>query len=123
MRTGGTEWRFPVLVPSFANEQLELGLSIAGVIVIVGGAAFSTWERHDMAKSIVQGQLGRVHATRVELSYDWTSSDRDSVTYDVVFFTPDGQRHSNRCKVSIQESSRDGVYWEHPLPQLKGPQR
>lgn len=94
----------------------ETLLTIGMVALVLGAAAFFTWERHDMAKARILGQLGRLHATRIDISLDLADFDRDTLTYDVTFTTVDGRRHANRCKVSSSHLANPGVFWERPLP-------
>lgn len=100
-----------------SHAMTETALTVGVIVLGVAAALFLTWERHDMAKARILGQLGRLHATRVELSLDWADFDRDTLTYDVVFTTPDGRRHSNRCKVSSSHMADAGVFWHRPLPE------
>lgn len=95
---------------------LELALTIGLLVLGVAVAVFLNWERHDMAKAQVLGQLRRLHATQVSIELDLADFDRDTLTYDVTFTTPDGRRHSNRCKVSTSYRADGSVFWERKLP-------
>ncbi|MCC7003370.1 MAG: hypothetical protein IT357_14530 [Gemmatimonadaceae bacterium] len=95
--------------------MLEYALVIVGLAAAVGVVGFLQWERADFAKAQVLGALGRVHATKIELSADWFDHDEGTMTYDVEYTTPDGRRHSNRCKVATGPAAGTGVFWERPL--------
>ena len=93
-------------------ETLVTVLLVIGTLTAI---ALIAWTRHDTARARVLGALGRVHATRVALTPDWFDFDWDTMTYDVEYSTPDGKRHSNRCKVAIHIGSDQGIYWEKSL--------
>lgn len=95
--------------------MLETILGLVLIAGVIGGVAFLQWERADFAKAQVLGALGRVHASKIELSADWFDHDEGTMTYDVEYTTPDGRRHSNRCKVSTSPMAGTGVFWERPL--------
>lgn len=91
---------------------METFLAGAALVAVVGGLAFLAWERYDFARAQVLGELGRVHATRIELSLNLADGDRDTVSFSVEYSTPDGKRHANACKVP---TGPGGVYWARPL--------
>jgi hypothetical protein len=91
---------------------MESFLAGAALVAAVGGIAFFAWERYDFARAQVLGELGRLHATRIELSLNWADGDRDTVSFNVEYSTPDGKRHANECKVP---TGAGGVYWARPL--------
>ena len=90
-------------------------LPLLGLVAAVGVAAFFAWERHDMAKTYIEAELNRRHASLVRIQGDWADFDRDTLTYDVVYDDARGQRKRNRCKVSVRPGSDGNVYWSSPF--------
>jgi hypothetical protein len=85
------------------------------VVGTISALALIAWTRHNTARAQVLDALERIQATRAVLRPDWLDLDRGTMTYDVEYSTPDGRRHSNRCKVAIQVGSDHAVYWERSL--------
>jgi len=90
-------------------------LQVLGGVVAVGVVGFFVWERHDMARTMIEAELRSHKATDIEISGDWFDADRDTLTYDVVYTDAHGKRVENRCKVGIRPLADQSVYWSQPL--------
>jgi hypothetical protein len=90
-------------------------LPILGALAVAGVGAFFYWERHDMAKALIEADLRRAGVTLIRLELDWMDFDRDTLTYDVVYDSASGRRLHTRCKVAIRAGSDGNLYWTSPL--------
>ena len=91
-------------------------LAALGTIALLGVAGFFTWDRHRMCTALIEGSLGKYHATDIQITLDWLDFDRDTFTYDVEYRDRAGKIQHNRCKVSSGDYPADeAVYWTEPL--------
>ena len=84
------------------------------VVVLVGVGLFVR-DRHTHGVAVIEGELKRRKATDIAISPQWLDFDRDTLTYNVSYVMPTGERHENRCKVSIRPGADHEVYWQKPL--------
>ena len=89
------------------------GLVVVGAVLV--GVGLFVRDRHTTAVALIQAELTRQRATDINISADWFDFDRDTLTYDVSYRLPSGERQENRCKVSIRLGAVDDVYWQRPL--------
>lgn len=90
-------------------------LQVLGVLAVVGIAGFLTWNRYDMAKASIEGELLRRKAADIKVRPNWLDFDRDTLTCDVEYTAADGSRKANTCKVSLRAGADDRLFWASPL--------
>jgi hypothetical protein len=91
-------------------------LAILGLVAFIGIASFFAWDRDQMCRALVEGDLRRYHATDIDIKLDWLDFDRDTFTYDVQYRDRAGEFHRNRCKVTSGRYAADeAVYWTDPI--------
>jgi hypothetical protein len=88
-------------------------LAIMGVVLV--GVGLFVRDRHTNAVALIQEELSRRKASDITITNDWFDFDRDTLTYDVSYRMPSGERQENRCKVSIRLGADHEVYWQRPL--------
>lgn len=88
-------------------------LVIVGVVLV--GVGVFVRDRHTHAITLIEGELKSRKASDITIANDWLDFDRDTLTYDVSYRMPSGERHENRCKVSIRLGADHEVYWQKPL--------
>jgi hypothetical protein len=89
------------------------GIVIMGVVLV--GIGLFVRDRHTYAVAVIEGELKRRKAGDITIAPRWFDFDRDTLTYDVSYVMPSGERHENRCKVSIRLGADHDVYWQKPL--------
>ena len=89
------------------------GLVIMAVVLV--GVGLFVRDRHASAVALIEGELKRRKASDITISPQWLDFDRDTLTYNVSYVMPTGERHENRCKVSIRLGADRDVYWQKPL--------
>jgi hypothetical protein len=92
-----------------------VALSILALVAVAGVAAFFIWERNDMARAMIEGDLKRRRATDVDIVADWFDFDRDTLTYDVVYTDAAGKRVRNRAKLAFRPLADSSVFWQQPF--------
>lgn len=90
-------------------------LSVLGLLVAIGIAAFFMWERNDMGRAMVEGDLKGRHATDIDIASDWLDSDSDTLSYDVTYTNASGKRVRNRAKVAVRPPADRKVFWQRPI--------
>lgn len=94
----------------------EIFFLILGLATALGAAGFFAWDQHRRCIELIEGSLGKYHATDVDIKRNWMDYDRDTFTYDVTFRDRSGKLNSNRCKVTTRaDQADDAVYWSEPL--------
>ena len=88
-------------------------LVVVGVVLV--GVGLFVRDRHTHALALIEGELKSRKASNIMISPDWFDFDRDSLTYDVSYAMPSGERQENRCKVAIRLGADHEVYWQKPL--------
>lgn len=89
--------------------------SIIGIVVAGGVAAFLTWERHDMARALIEGNLRGRRATKIRVSPQWLDSDRGTLSFEVSYVDAEGRPRHVGCKVATRADSDDALFWSEPL--------
>ena len=86
-------------------------LTVLAIIVV----AIGYWALARMAGAAIVRSLARVRATNIEMRLRWLDWDRDTLTWDVTYSTPDGRHHANRCKVAVGLFADRQAYWVRDL--------
>ena len=92
---------------------------IAGLVimaVVLGGVGVFLRGRHSDAIARIEGELSRRNVSDITIAPNWLDFDRETLTYDVSYRMPSGERHQNRCKVAVHLWADNEVYWQKPLP-------
>jgi len=90
-------------------------LPILAIVAVAGFAFFMIRRRNDTSRAMIENDLKSHGATDVEITSKWVDYDRDTLTYDVAWTDPKGQRVRNRAKVPIHPFADRGIYWQEPL--------
>ena len=91
---------------------------LISVLILLGAlsvGALLVWERNDMARTRIEGDLKGRRATDINIAMDWFDFGRDGLTYDVVYTDASGQRVSNRAKVGVRPHADGSVFWQRPV--------
>ena len=85
------------------------------MVAVLAGVGFFLRGRHQNAIVRIEDELRRRNASDVTISPNWLDFDRETLTYDVSYRMPSGERHMNRCKVATHLAADNEVYWQKPL--------
>jgi hypothetical protein len=85
--------------------------SFIGIAVVAGVTGFLFWERHDRCKALIEADLRRYHFTEIQISIDWGSLDRYTMSYDVSYVSADNVRRRNHCDILLVSGRDNEVHW------------
>ena len=83
--------------------------------VVLAGVGLFIRDRHTYALAMIESELTRRRATDIQITADWFDFDRNTLSYDVTYRAPSGERRENRCKVGVGLWADNALYWSEPL--------
>jgi hypothetical protein len=96
-------------------DNTSIGYIIITATAIVLAALFYVFTRSTAEKTIRE-YLQERGAANISVYHDWFDFDRDTITFQVQFTSPNGKKHETWCKLHPWGLFVDGqIFWSDPV--------